>query len=189
MLEGHGREILDETLDTSRTVGWFTTAYPVRLESSSQLDESIKRIKEKLRNIPNKGIGFGALRSELTSFALPAIGFNYLGQFDSASGDWQVMDEESGQSIHSDNQSSRLMDINGMVAQGQLRFMVTSRLPLAEHQRFVETFKRTLIAVIDHCVARVESKALSYTPSDLNSVTLSTKLLDKLQARYDLEIV
>ncbi|PES28329.1 hypothetical protein CN497_25175, partial [Priestia megaterium] len=61
-LEGHGREELFDGVDLTRTVGWFTSLFPVRLTPADTLGESIKQIKEQLRSIPNKGIGFGALR-------------------------------------------------------------------------------------------------------------------------------
>ncbi|WP_258087589.1 condensation domain-containing protein, partial [Xenorhabdus bovienii] len=61
ILEGHGRESIDTTLDVSETVGWFTTVYPVRLEMQAGVTETIIHTKEMLRAVPNKGIGYGAL--------------------------------------------------------------------------------------------------------------------------------
>ena len=63
-LEGHGREQSWRVLDVSRTVGWFTTMYPVVLEldEEQELGEQLIRVKEQLRSIPNKGIGYGVLK-------------------------------------------------------------------------------------------------------------------------------
>ena len=63
-LEGHGREALFEDVDISRTVGWFTSLYPVRLKwpLSQEVGEALKGIKEMLRQIPHNGIGYGMLR-------------------------------------------------------------------------------------------------------------------------------
>jgi len=61
-LEGHGRQPFDSEIDCSRTVGWFTNLYPIRLELKPSLRESLKFIKETLRSVPNKGVGYGALR-------------------------------------------------------------------------------------------------------------------------------
>ena len=80
VLEGHGREEIDASIDVTRTLGWFTTMYPVRLEISDDLGSSLKNIKENLRQIPNKGIGYGPLMG-YRSQPLPGISFNYLGQF------------------------------------------------------------------------------------------------------------
>lgn len=93
-LEGHGRENIDGTVDLSRTIGWFTSIFPVsftinNLENKSNTDV-LTIISDKLNEIPHKGVGFGMLRdfsdentqSLLKSLAKPKIKFNYLGQFD-----------------------------------------------------------------------------------------------------------
>ncbi|HSK45712.1 MAG TPA: amino acid adenylation domain-containing protein, partial [Candidatus Binatia bacterium] len=87
-VEGHGREDIG-TIDVSRTIGWFTSIYPVRLslQSGIRLDAALQSVKNQLRQIPDKGIGYGVLRDQLNG--LPQAGlphanvlFNYLGQFD-----------------------------------------------------------------------------------------------------------
>ncbi|MFF4402944.1 condensation domain-containing protein, partial [Streptomyces sp. NPDC001480] len=99
-LEGHGREQLREDLDLSRTVGWFTSAFPVRLDIGAvdwdavwsggpALAAVLKRIKEQLRALPDKGVGYGLLRHlnphaarVLAGRPAPQLGFNYMGRFD-----------------------------------------------------------------------------------------------------------
>ncbi len=89
-LEGHGREDLFDDIDLTRTVGWFTSLFPVKLVPAANLGDSIKQIKEQLRAIPDKGLGYGALRylgtpqarASLGALQAPRITFNYLGQFD-----------------------------------------------------------------------------------------------------------
>ncbi|WP_459782563.1 condensation domain-containing protein, partial [Photobacterium sp. R1] len=66
LLEGHGREAIDARIDLSRTVGWLTTMYPVRLTSASEIAGTIVQTKEMLQAIPNKGIGYGALADQLS---------------------------------------------------------------------------------------------------------------------------
>lgn len=99
-LEGHGREAITDTplsnLDLSRTMGWFTTIYPMELGldlSASFLDQ-VRTIAGQLKGIPDRGIGFGLLkylsdmpeiRQSLHLLAEPELNFNYLGQFDQAS--------------------------------------------------------------------------------------------------------
>ena len=63
-LEGHGREELFDDVDLSRTVGWFTTTFPIRLDLRETNDpgDLIKSVKEQLRRVPNRGIGYGLLR-------------------------------------------------------------------------------------------------------------------------------
>ena len=98
-LEGHGREELFAGVDHSRTVGWFTSLFPVRLDvgeldleqalqGGAALGQALKRIKEQLRALPEAGLGYGLLRYlnqetalDLAALASPQIGFNYLGRF------------------------------------------------------------------------------------------------------------
>ena len=96
-VEGHGREGLFDAVDINRTVGWFTSLYPVVLsltqDALNNPGEAIKNIKEQLHIVPNKGIGYGLLRylnqddelkQSLATKDTAQITFNYLGQFDAA---------------------------------------------------------------------------------------------------------
>ncbi|MFD4636955.1 amino acid adenylation domain-containing protein [Lentzea sp. NPDC058436] len=82
-IEAHGREEhLVPSADLSRTVGWFNTQYPVRLDASGPAATVVKRVKEHLRRIPDRGIGYGLLRfrdGELSDVPEPQILVNYLG--------------------------------------------------------------------------------------------------------------
>ncbi|MEV0230716.1 non-ribosomal peptide synthase/polyketide synthase [Nonomuraea sp. NPDC050786] len=94
-VEAHGREELADGLDLSRTVGWFTSMYPVSLDAGPVSDQdlaeggpavgaAVKRIKESLREIPDNGVGYGLWRylgGEPRVSPVPQIGFNYLGRF------------------------------------------------------------------------------------------------------------
>ncbi|MFC6019996.1 condensation domain-containing protein, partial [Plantactinospora solaniradicis] len=98
-VEGHGRTSADDDMDLSRTVGWFTNSYPVRLDAGSvdvaevraggpAAGRAVKRIKELLRAVPGDGLGYGLLRylnpdtaPQLANLPTPQIGFNYLGRF------------------------------------------------------------------------------------------------------------
>ncbi|MGW5861006.1 amino acid adenylation domain-containing protein [Streptomyces sp. NPDC055239] len=97
-VEGHGRDQLADA-ELSRTVGWFTTTHPVRLDAAGiDLDEArsggpaagalLKSVKEQSRAVPGDGRGFGLLRHlnpatapTLAALPTPQIGFNYLGRF------------------------------------------------------------------------------------------------------------
>ncbi|MFE9701917.1 amino acid adenylation domain-containing protein [Streptomyces sp. NPDC005930] len=100
-LEGHGREEILDGVDLSRTVGWFTSLYPLRLDAGEPTEEvwsggaaagrALKQVKEQLRAIPDRGIGYGLLRhlnpqtaQVLARYAQPQIGFNYLGRLGTA---------------------------------------------------------------------------------------------------------
>jgi non-ribosomal peptide synthase protein (TIGR01720 family) len=86
-LEGHGREdVLD--VDLSRTVGWFTTVFPVALEvPDGTWRDRVKAVRRQLRAVPGNGFGYGALRQHglVPDGGRPAVSFNYLGRFDGGS--------------------------------------------------------------------------------------------------------
>ncbi|MEW1896264.1 amino acid adenylation domain-containing protein [Streptomyces albidoflavus] len=86
-LEGHGREELFADLDLTRTVGWFTSIYPVALAlpEGEGWGPAVTAVKEQLRAVPERGIGYGALRhlgDALPDRPEPRISFNYLGRLD-----------------------------------------------------------------------------------------------------------
>ncbi len=175
ILEGHGRESIDNTIDVSETVGWFTTLYPVRLENQADMVNTLIHTKEMLRAVPNKGIGYGALQQAgyLTG-DLPAISFNYLGQLGSASHqDWSITDDDSGTMIASENDSHLLLGINGAVQGGKLLFYVDSRLPQAKTALFIRAFEQALNDVIITAQKQSQTGEIM-TPSDygINDVSL-----------------
>ncbi len=184
ILEGHGREDIDAGIDHSRTVGWFTTIFPVRLELNDTISESIISIKENLRKVPNKGIGFGAFavddNTDITYDALPSVSFNYLGQFDAKEMDWQIVAEGSGNAIHPDNDEPNQVNINGAISDGQLSFNVVTLLGAQTTQKLSSDLKAHLVNVIDHCARKVEKDGVGFTPSDFQLVHIGQQLLDSL---------
>ncbi|SDI93294.1 non-ribosomal peptide synthase domain TIGR01720/amino acid adenylation domain-containing protein [Lentzea albidocapillata subsp. violacea] len=103
-LEGHGREgrFVPRDPDLSRTVGWFTTLFPVTVDpgSADDLGAALKRVKEDLARVPSNGVSYGALRylgrAEFDA-SRPQVLFNYLGRFSGGTtGDWQLA-ENAGQ--------------------------------------------------------------------------------------------
>ena len=184
-LDGHGRESIDSSIDHSHTVGWFTSLFPIRLELKDTVSESIQSIKEYLRSIPNKGIGFGAFAcSDEHSYSfndLSPISFNYLGQFDTQEGDWQIVLENSGNSIHGSNEDNTLLNVIGIVSNGTLEFSIISKLSILLTQQFSDSLKIQLTRIINHCSDKISKKELSHTPSDFAFVHIHQKLLNKLE--------
>ncbi|MDZ7269873.1 MAG: amino acid adenylation domain-containing protein [candidate division KSB1 bacterium] len=149
-MEGHGREDILPGLDVSRTLGWFTSQYPVwlDLEQAREPRVMLEAVKTQLRAIPHHGIGFGLLRHlcadrEATAplRALPAapVNFNYLGQFDQfdpAAGEalpFAVAPESAGPEQHPEGRRSAVIYVIGIITGGELgvRFSYSRRL----HQR------------------------------------------------------
>ena len=188
LLEGHGREEIDNSIDITRTLGWFTTMYPVRLEVSSDIGDSIKNIKESLRQIPNKGIGYGTLIGYKTS-DLPRISFNYLGQFDQDNKSqeldsfWSIINEDSGVSTHFANRDCNILNINGLVINGSLRFDIASRLDENTTNRITMLLKQKLNDTITYATSQNRSYL---TASDINNI-INQEYLDKLQEKREIE--
>ncbi|MDM5430926.1 non-ribosomal peptide synthetase [Bacillus mycoides] len=132
-LEGHGREEMVEGIDLSRTVGWFTSIYPVHLnfQGIKTPIEGLKAVKDQLRQIPNRGVDYGILRylkKELLPFyqKKPSISFNYLGQFDQVFSKESLFMQETGFTFldHApDSKPSHLIDVIGMVKDEKLHFV------------------------------------------------------------------
>ncbi|MCA1559763.1 MAG: amino acid adenylation domain-containing protein [Actinobacteria bacterium] len=106
-IERHGREDVVEGTDLSRTVGWFTSFHPVRLDPKTtdrdDIGRALKNVKEQLKVLPDNGIGYGLLRylnpettPVLAEGSKPQIGFNYLGRFAVSTGDWVPAPELGG---------------------------------------------------------------------------------------------
>ena len=142
-LEGHGREQVSADADVSRTVGWFTSIYPVRLDPGAVAFDEVaaggaaagrllKRVKEQVRAVPGNGLGFGLLRylnpqagPVLAEYPAPQIGFNYLGRFTAAGLDedgagqepavWRPVERTLGGSADPDLPSGHVLEVSGLV--------------------------------------------------------------------------
>jgi amino acid adenylation domain-containing protein/non-ribosomal peptide synthase protein (TIGR01720 family) len=193
LLEGHGREDLFDNVDLTRTVGWFTSVFPVRLSPVAELGASLKQVKEQLRAIPHKGIGFGALahlgdeqaRETLQGLPAPRLTFNYLGQFD---GSFDAADqalfaptsESGGAEVNMQGPLGNPLALNGKVFGGELDLSWTysgAMFDAATIQRLADDYVQELTALIGHCC---DSRHRGVTPSDFPLAQLSQTQLDAL---------
>ncbi|MFJ4030803.1 amino acid adenylation domain-containing protein [Streptomyces griseoluteus] len=209
-LEGHGREQLADHIDLSRTVGWFTSLYPVRLDpgpgrvldpgrfDATLIDRAVKLIKEQLRAIPDHGVGYGMLRhlnpatrDRLTAEA-PQIGFNYLGRYTSSAGsngDWEVLpDGGQPRSQDPDMPVHHVVDINAHTEDRPDGPVLVTRwtwpgdlLKEEDVADLADAFARALRAVAEHAE---QPDAGGYTPSDLPLVSLDQAQIDRLQNKW-----
>ncbi|WP_243391509.1 non-ribosomal peptide synthetase [Paenibacillus sp. GM1FR] len=192
-LEGHGRESIGTDIDITRTVGWFTTKFPVVLEPETDRDLTyqIKQVKENLRRIPNKGLGYGICRylskSEdgLVWGAEPEINFNYLGQFDDDVNQGEIgASSYSSGSPASDRQArSFLLDINGMVLDGALSLDLSySRKQYRKEtmEAFAQRLEQSLRELITHCAGKENTEL---TPSDVQFKGLTITELEQIAQR------
>jgi amino acid adenylation domain-containing protein/non-ribosomal peptide synthase protein (TIGR01720 family) len=193
-LEGHGREELFDGVDLSRTVGWFTSAFPVLLEAGEwhTPGEALKSVKEQLRATPRRGIGYGLLRylsgdaeaaREMRRLPEPEVSFNYLGQLDQMLDDSALFEpagERAAAARHGDARRGRSLDVNAYVVEQRLRvewvYDAESYLR-ATVETLARGFLEALRAIVAHCRERAEG---GYTPSDFPLARIDQRRLDEL---------
>ncbi|MER6447372.1 amino acid adenylation domain-containing protein [Streptomyces venezuelae] len=206
-LEGHGREQITDDVDLSRTVGWFTTVFPVRLDlgtldreearaSGPALATAVKRVKEQLRAVPDRGIGFGLLRHlnartarPLATAPTPGLGFNYLGRFrvDGTDGPWTLAGGSSviATGFHPDTPLRHALSVTPVTedrADGPRLvadwLWADELLGEAEVRELAEAWFAALRALVTHLDL---PGAGGHTPSDLPLVTLDQEEIDEIE--------
>ena len=165
-MEGHGREPLHEPVVTDRTVGWFTSVYPVVIQGiTGDIRHDVRNIKEQLRTVPNKGVGYGILQylesqegdASLRTDLTPILGFNYLGQADGNAGN-AVLATDSSSMLSDGPAAGQLgvpipsVDINCAVVGG--RFVASFEY---DCQRWSDEAARQLADSFTAALARVAS--------------------------------
>lgn len=185
-LERHGREPLNTGLDLSRTVGWFTVAHPLtfQLRQEEQLGPFIKSVKEQIRTVPNRGIGYGILRYLQRVTGLdhqPQVYFNFLGRTPESS-------PPSGLSYsywrdglrHPASEFNRVWEINCSIEGDNLviDWAYSTELHQPETiERLITEYSEHLKKMIDHCL---QQSGTEYTPSDFPEAGLDQGDLDNL---------
>ncbi|MEH1973948.1 MAG: amino acid adenylation domain-containing protein [Nostoc sp.] len=198
-LEGHGREEIFDNVDLSRTVGWFTSIFPVLLDFGkiSHPVEALKLIKEQLRSIPNKGMGYGVLRylskdtarvESLRSLPQAEVVFNYLGQFDQTFSDssiFKISQGSQGQTRSLCNRESYMLNINALVVNNQLRVDWTYSEKIHRRstiERLAQGFVEALQILITHCHS---PEVRGYTPSDFPEADFNQQDLDRFLGKIN----
>jgi len=200
-LEGHGREEGLVGLSLARTVGWFTAIFPLLLElgESPSTGETLQQVKEQVRRVPQKGVGYGVLRylcgSQINARfqALPQaeMSFNYLGQLDGnlSASEWFVVLHEENETSRSANGLRRyLIEIDGWISEDQLcfRFSYSKNLHRrATIQRLAEAFVASLRDIIAHSQALPEE---SFSPSDFPLAKLDQRKFNQVTALLNKEV-
>ncbi|MEU2257913.1 amino acid adenylation domain-containing protein [Nocardia xishanensis] len=201
-LEGHGREesVLPGA-DLARTVGWFTSVYPVAIDLAGiDLDEAfaggpaaglaIKAAKEQLRAVPDRGVGYGMLRylnprtaAELAAGPTPQISFNYLGRATGTlEGTWLprrfAATQDDRAPLHA------VVDVNAIMGSDGLEVTwayATKLLGADDVREFAEHWAAALAALAEH--ARTTG-AGGHTPSDFPLTTVTQSQIDGWERAY-----
>jgi amino acid adenylation domain-containing protein/non-ribosomal peptide synthase protein (TIGR01720 family) len=186
-LEGHGREPIFDDLDLTRTVGWFTTIFPVSVNvPAGEPGDVLRDIKEQLHRIPHHGLSYGVLRYlspdaettvRLTAIPPADVAFNYLGHVEA------VPELESIGALRSPRMRRRhLIEINGEICGGRLRIhweFSRNHHRRATIERVAADYMSRLEELIKHCRSPKQAR---FTPSDFAQAGINQKELDKLVA-------
>jgi amino acid adenylation domain-containing protein/non-ribosomal peptide synthase protein (TIGR01720 family) len=196
-LEGHGREEIFPDVDLSRTAGWFTTVFPVALTlpPGGGAREAIRGVKESLRAVPRRGLGYGLLRylpdrgagpesaDRLAALPAPQVSFNYLGRLDAAAGEggfFTLAPEPVHGAAGEIVAGAPLFAIDALVLDGRLRVSWTydpGRYLPATVERLASGFVAEIVALVEHCLSPA---AGGFTPSDFPLARLDQGALDRL---------
>ncbi|HEX7242510.1 MAG TPA: amino acid adenylation domain-containing protein, partial [Longimicrobiaceae bacterium] len=175
---------------------WFTAAFPVRLEVDPEAGpgESLRAVKEQLRAVPGKGVGFGVLRwlspdpgvrARLAALPRPEVNFNYLGRYEGSFAEGALFRpgrEGTGASFGPGGARGHALEVFGIVADGRLRIVWRygeNRHRRATVERLAEEYVRELRALVAHCLT---PGAGGCTPSDFPLARLGQAGLDRIAA-------
>ncbi|MFE2445329.1 amino acid adenylation domain-containing protein [Streptomyces sp. NPDC059426] len=211
-LEGHGREEIAEHAELSRTVGWFTSMYPVFLDpgridwgqvwsGGATVGDVLARIKEQLRQVPDNGVGYGLLRHlnpdtapSLRGLAEPQIGFNYLGRFDSSgtpeAADWALAPEAGA--VGGEDPDMPVAHALEITASTQDRpdgpeLSVLWQWPSALlEEDVVRDLAQAWIRALEALARHADTpQGVRHTPSDMDLIDVSQDELDQLASELD----
>lgn len=186
-LEGHGREEDATGVDASRVVGWFTSLFPLRVRpGAADLGSALAAIKEQLRAVPDKGLGYGVLRTMtaagrvLANHPYPRITFNYLGRTDAAARTWTWADEPAGVERDPDSERRSVLDIGVALRDGALRFTWSYSAAMQDESE-VRALADACVAELARLADVVDAPGVGgVTPSDFPLAALSQTQLNRL---------
>lgn len=181
LLERHGRETLDHDLDLSDTIGWFTAFFPCLFNlCTGDYGKSLMAVKDKMRTIPNGGIGYGIhkyISQTLKPEKEPEVVFNYLGVRKNRT---QTEFYPAAITRHPKSERNYLLEINSFITADNLQFHLSYSNKAHKKEsidQFVLQLQKTLKAIVAHCMAQNER---TYTPTDFKETDMSQNDLDNL---------
>ena len=185
--EKHGRETLfNDLIDLSKTVGWLTSYFPTKFNSdyfySGNIPELIISTKERMRKVPNGGVGYGVLRYLKNTFGKignPEIVLNYLGIINNNDNPISVTPISEGLRSASSERTYKF-EINAYIKNNEFycNWSFSRKMYSSETiENLIKNFEQKLNLVITHCN---QSNTQNYTPSDFTEVDINQNDLDHL---------
>lgn len=190
-MEGHGREDIFDDISIDRTIGWFTSIYPVVLAYNDDIDKLIINTKENLRKVPNNGIGFGILKCYKDMFEngeKPSVCLNYLGEFGGEQKENSMFKQSKyayGKTISDENQLSNDISINCMII--DQKFIVEISYDSCSYdEKYIDdlsfAYCENLKEIIDYCTNIDEA---IYSPSDFGDSEIDSDDLAGIMELFD----
>ncbi|MFE7623236.1 amino acid adenylation domain-containing protein [Streptomyces sp. NPDC057509] len=187
-MEGHGRE----HLDLSRTVGWFTSEYPVRVPASDDVRETLRAAKEARRAVSDAGVGYGVLRhldpeagALLAATPPPDVLLNYLGRFAALpAGEWRLPEHDAFSVTEPDAKSlEQVLALNCFVHEGEVPRLAVEWTAATGviGPDAVAALQDAWAAALDALAAHALHTTGGLTPSDLPLVGLGQDAIDALE--------
>ncbi|HET9164853.1 MAG TPA: condensation domain-containing protein, partial [Candidatus Angelobacter sp.] len=213
-LEGHGREPMDSGLDLSRTVGWFTSVFPVCLDLQdvdlksiglyeaiadlSAVGRALKLIKDQLRSVPGRGLNYGLLRYlnrdagvHLAALPTPQLAFNYLGRFAAQEGAlWLPTGNDAGFGGGADPEMPLLylVEIDAVVADDPEGPRLTASFGWAKNH-LEESAVRELAGLWQRALESIveytrQRGNIGHSASDFPLLSLSLKQVEQIESAF-----
>ncbi len=197
-LEGHGREHLVDGVDVSRTVGWFTTLFPIALDidPGNDMVDTLLTVKDQLQHIPDRGLSYGllrylssdaAVRDGLARLAPSPVLFNYLGQFDAIVADsalFSFASESTGPWRSPRARRTHALEIIAVVRNGQLE-MAWHHDAEAQHEASIAQLADDMLAGLLELIGNAtSSQRRARAPVDFPLARLDAARLTRLAVRY-----
>ena len=196
-VETHGRHEFSSGIDLSRTVGWFTTYFPISVELTAGGDEAddLEVVRRKMQQVPNAGVGYGLLfgRTDVNGASIGGrarggISLNYLGRptttIASSSPFLRTDIEDQLSSLSADprRQRAHLLEIDAVVANQQLVLQWTYSSSV-HYKTTIERLVRRMVQHLEEFAARYLSSRATPVASDYPSARLSQSQLDAIVER------
>ncbi|MBS4536132.1 non-ribosomal peptide synthetase, partial [Clostridium sp. D2Q-14] len=184
-LESHGRNDIDENIHLDRTLGWFTSIYPIYLQSYDTLEENLVETKEMLRRVPNLGIGYALwkYRKLEERRSIPSIAFNYMGDMNlniKEESIFNMSSISSGLTIAEENELPHDISIDIQLNNDKLYGYVNykeGKFTRDSIRNFCNSYIESLIETIEYCCSREERIA---TLSDFGASDMEAQELEDI---------
>ena len=183
-IEGHGREMLFEDIDTTRTVGWFTTISPVIIPVYKDQTnvQRLKQVKDTMKIRPRNGIGYGLLSEQLGANVTnqSEISFNYLGHLKKGNDSYNFEMDKAGPDWDPNNKRPYLIDVVGRISDGKL-YLNWNYCSQIHSQKEIEHVAAMAFDMLEKLVKEArEPKVQGYSPSDFPIADMTQDQADQM---------